>query len=305
MNVEGSIYSLAAEQGGVVRRDQILNAGLGRHKIDNRVKSGLWVPVSRHGYRLIDRDGARELARAAVAVLPTAVASHFSAALVHDLRRVSVEGVSVTVHAGTTHSFPGVRVFRCRDMLDRHFEDREGMRVTTLDRTAVDLAAVLTERHLEAVVDDLLSRRRTTVDDLERVLNDVARKGKPGTRSMRSVLKNRSGVDYRRSKLERRGIRILKQVGLPPFEVEYAIPWSTERRYDVAFPSAKLAIEWDSFRWHVEASTFQSDKERDREAMEHGWRILRFTWRDVTDNPDMVVATIRSVLTRAEFPSVG
>lgn len=305
MNAEASIYGLAAKQGGVVHRDQILEAGLSRHKIDNRVKSGLWTPVSRRGYRLIVCDGAIELVRAAVAVLPSAVASHFSAALVHGMDYVPVDDVSVTVHARTTHSFPGVRVFRCRDLLDRHFEDREGVRVTTLDRTVVDLAAVLSVRHLEVVVDDLLASRRTTIGGVEGVLDDVARKGKPGTRTMRSVLENRSAVDYRLSRLERQGIRILRQSGLVPFEVEYPIPWNNERRYDVAFVSAQLAIEWDSFRWHVQASAFQSDKERDREAIDHGWRILRFTWKDVTEHPDVVVATVRSVLTATGTVSMG
>jgi len=302
MNADADLYAVAANQGGVIRRSQALEAGLTRHQIDSRVKTSRWVVVARGGYRLIELVGETELVRAAATVLPSAVVSHFSAARIHGMSFVPTVHASVTVHASKTHKFSGVRVIRCRDMKSGHVEDWGGLSVTTVARTAFDLASELSRRHLAVIVDEALASRRTTLDELDDVLRDVARKGKPGVRAMRSVLEARTQSDQRQTKLEKIGLQILTNGGLPPFEVEYPIPWRPDRRYDVAFVAAQLAIEWDSFRWHSQESVFQSDRERDREAIEHGWHVLRFTWKDVTENPDMVLHSVRRLL---NHPSPG
>jgi len=302
MNADADLYAVAANQGGVIRRSQALEAGLTRHQIDSRVKTNRWVVVARGGYRLIELVGETELVRAAATVLPSAVVSHFSAARIHGMSFVPTVHASVTVHASKTHKFAGVRVIRCRDMKSGHVEDWGGLSVTTVARTAFDLASELSRRHLAVIVDEALASRRTTLDELDDVLRDVARKGKPGVRAMRSVLEARTQSDQRQTKLEKIGLQILTSGGLPPFEVEYPIPWRPDRRYDVAFVAAQLAIEWDSFRWHSQESVFQSDRERDREAIEHGWHVLRFTWKDVTENPDMVLHSVRRLL---NHPSPG
>jgi very-short-patch-repair endonuclease len=52
-------------------------------------------------------------------------------------------------------------------------------------------------------------------------------------------------------------------------------------------------VEGDSREWHGDEYTFQADRERDNLAQLAGWRILRFTWHDVTRKPDYVVSSIR------------
>lgn len=305
MNADAALCAVAATQGGVVRRDQALMMGMTRHQIDGRVKSGQWLPVARGGYRLIELMTATDLVRAAVTVLPSAVVSHFSAAQIHTISFAPIDRASVTVHSRTTHRFPGVQVFRCSDMRDSHVSESRGLPMTTVERTVVDLASVVSKHRLAVIVDDLLAARRTTLHQLDEVLEDVARKGKPGVRAMRSVLVERSGTASRQTKLEAVGELILRNSDLPSFKTEYPIPWHPDRRYDVAFVTAKLAIEWDSFRWHSQERVFQSDRERDREAMEHGWRVLRFTWRDVTDDPDSVVRTVNALLVTNTVHSPG
>jgi len=191
------------------------------------------------------------------------------------------------------------------DMKIGHVEDWGGLSVTTVARTSFDLASEVSQRRLAVIVDEALASRQTTLDELDDVLRDVARKGKPGVRSMRSFLVARTASEQRQTKLEKIGLQILRGGDLPLFEVEYSIPWRTDRRYDVAFVSAQLAVEWDSFRWHSQKSVFQSDRERDREAAEHGWRVLRFTWKDVTENPDSVLRSVQRIVARTDSPSWG
>jgi very-short-patch-repair endonuclease len=305
MNGEAELYSVAAEQGGVIRREQAIEAGLSRHQIDSRLKSSKWAAVSKGGYRLIALNGGLEIARAAAAVLPSAVVSHFSAAQVHMMSFVPIDRASVTVKSHTTHRFPGAEIFRCIDMRQQHIEDWRGLPVTTIERTVVDLASAVSLRHLAVIVDELLASRRTTLDALDGVLGDVAKKGKPGVRAMRSILEGRSGGRQRQTKLEALGARILRSAEFPRFEVEYPLPWDSDRRYDVAFVAAQLAIEWDSFRWHSQERMFRSDRERDRDAMEHGWIVLRFTWQDVTETPEKVESSVRRLLMQRSQPSAG
>jgi very-short-patch-repair endonuclease len=165
-----------------------------------------------------------------------------------------------------------------------------------LERTIIDLAAALSPRHLEFVVDDLLAEGRCEVADLRLVLDSVARRGKPGVATTRKLLDDRSPADENRTQLERAGHKLLDEGGFTGYESESLIPWAPDRRFDVAFPTDQVAIEWDSIRWHTQKRRFQTDRERDRLALEHGWRVLRFTWRDLHDDPNGVIETIRIVL---------
>jgi len=168
--------------------------------------------------------------------------------------------------------------------------------VTTLDRTVVDLAACLKPRHLGVVVDELLAGSRCEVGSMRDVLESVARRGRSGVATMRSVLEDRSNAPEGSSRLEKAGLELLRDAGFSGFALEFAIPWTLNKRFDVAFPDDRVAIEWDSRRWHTQAEAFQRDRERDREALAHGWRVIRFTWHDVHGSPSEVIDTIRAVL---------
>jgi very-short-patch-repair endonuclease len=64
----------------------------------------------------------------------------------------------------------------------------------------------------------------------------------------------------------------------------------------VAFPKAKLGIEVDGFAFHSSSEDFQHDRVRQNAIVLRGWQVLRFTWFDLTQNPDRVIALIRSAI---------
>jgi very-short-patch-repair endonuclease len=271
---------------------------MSRGQIERRLATGEWQRVSTGGYRLIKMAGRLNTVRAAVAILPHATVSHFSAAAVHDIPAVPTEVVSVTVHAQTTHTFPGVRVFRSLDLENSHRRKSGGLPTTTLERTVVDLAACLRPLHLGVVVDEVLASGRCEVADVRRVLETVARRGRRGVVVLRAVLDERSDGPIKASPLERKGLRLLEGAEMDGFSVEYTIPWTSNRRFDVAFVADQVAIEWDSRRWHTQKEAMRNDRERDRDALAHGWRVLRFTWEDVHGAQTDVIETIRTVLGR-------
>jgi hypothetical protein len=65
---------------------------------------------------------------------------------------------------------------------------------------------------------------------------------------------------------------------------------------DALFDGAKLIVEIDGWAYHSTLDCFQRDRERQNRLVAAGWTVPRFTWRDLTQNPDWVIATIRWLL---------
>lgn len=63
---------------------------------------------------------------------------------------------------------------------------------------------------------------------------------------------------------------------------------------DVAFLEIRLAVEVDGVARHSDVRRFQADRTKQNKLASAGWTVLRFTWRDLVDRPDDVVATIRT-----------
>jgi len=299
MHPETRIQTIAAQQGGVITRPQALSAGMTDRQIGYRVSTARWSRLSFGGYRTLDMHGRKNLMRAAISVLPGAVASHGSAAALHSLSHADTRFVSVSVHASSTHDFPGVVVHRTRDLAPEHVLAIDEMPTTSVARTIVDLAATTHPQRLHAIVSDAIASKRTTANEIDRVLTQVARRGRRGVVAARQEVEKWIGIPDDASALERAGSRLLADEVVEVWTTEYPIPRSSNRRFDVAFPNRRVAIEWDSRRWHTLAKAFESDRQRDAEALAHGWRILRFTWNDVHDRPRYVVDTLKAVLALA------
>lgn len=283
----------------MILRRQLIEAGLSEAQIKYRLKCGDWEPVSQRAYRVIELVGADHRLRAAMAVLPGAVMSHESAAEHHGIPLVERGRAVVTVHASTTHVFDGVTVHRVRDLVDGDVLTTPDGRVTTAARTLMDLAGVVKPDRLGRIVDQSLAGRLVCLEDLASVFARVARRGKKGTAAMRKILDARCDPEGEEaSALERRGLDVIRSAGLPPPVREHPTPWDSTRRFDLAYPEHRLAIEWDSRRWHGRFEDFDRDRRRDRLAAIHGWVVLRFTWDDVDQRPAEVVQQIRVLLRR-------
>ena len=68
---------------------------------------------------------------------------------------------------------------------------------------------------------------------------------------------------------------------------------------DFLWPEVRLVVEMDDFRTHGTRSAFESDRERDAWLVSQGYRVLRFTWRQLTGEPGKVVAVLKTLLAAA------
>ena len=287
---------LAVTQGGVIMRHQALELGFTPRQVVRRTSSGRWVPVKRGVYQLVQPRDRRDLMRTVLASWPGSVVSHDSAAVLHGFPFVTSDRLIVSHHTRTTHEYPGVEVRRTHDLDAWHVMRLEGVRVTTVARTVIDVAPDRSVRHMGAIVDRLVSDGVVDLFEIEAVLGSTGRRGKPGTVTMREVLEPRIGESQQGSALERRGRNLIAGAGLPLSVSEYPIPWTIGRRFDDAYPDRRIAIEWDSRRFHGQMASFDADRQRDRDAAMHGWMVLRFTWDDVQNHPNRVVETLRHLL---------
>ena len=186
---EARILRLAARSGGVCHRGDLIEAGVSANSIDRRVGTGQLKPVTRGVYvveSLSDDTTGLHVARLS---LPDDALSHESAGRLRKLAvRPAGEVVDVLVPNGCRRTVPGLRLHQTRTLT----EDDVGMvgpfRVTSLERTLVDLAGVLGRARLHHVVEDLVRSGRRTPGQLRWVLESFARRGVRGITKLRLIL---------------------------------------------------------------------------------------------------------------------
>jgi very-short-patch-repair endonuclease len=119
--------------------------------------------------------------------------------------------------------------------------------------------------------------------------------------------------DEIRSELERLLLRICRAAGLPEPAVNrwIVMPDVAAGGFEVDFcwPRQRLIVETDSRAHHDTDRAFENDPHRDRLLTMAGWRVVRFTYRDLTERRAEVAAQLRRLLTdrtpRAPAPAPG
>ncbi len=103
----------------------------------------------------------------------------------------------------------------------------------------------------------------------------------------------RSEDDLTRSELERIFRGLSRRHRLPQPEVN-----ARADRYEVDFlwRAQRVIVETDSWRHHGDRQAFERDRAKDAALQSLGFRVLRFTFRQVVRDGAAVVAALRSLL---------
>jgi len=194
---------------------------------------------------------------------------------------------------------PGIRVHRSRQfaLADRH--EIDGIAVTGIARTVLDLAAVVGPRRLDLAVDAVLRQRLLDWPELYSILVRHSAKGRDGCGRLRQLLEVRYGDSRIPDSAWNRMVgTLLLDAGLPEPTYEFEVCAQNEvlARVDLAYPRRKLAIELDSVRWHLNGSSVIEDPRRKNRLMMAGWRVLTFTWADYSERPHHLVDIVRRSL---------
>ena len=273
---------------GVVTLAQAMGAGLSKHAVNRRVRSGAWLRCAPGVYFVDDRpftDHAR--IRAAVwSYGESATASGLAAAWWQRLARFAPASVEVTVPRDSNgRCREGSRVRR-RDLIAADVVVDRGLRVTALPLTVVEAAA---RRDGGARILDSALQHNIELSSLWRA--HVRNKGRHGAPRARRMLT--AADEGARSAAERLLVQLLKSAGITGWVANLPVGGYC---VDVGFRAKKVALEADGFAFHSDAEAFQKDRVRQNHLMLLGWQVLRFTWLDLTEYPERVIAEIRRAI---------
>jgi very-short-patch-repair endonuclease len=194
------------------------------------------------------------------------------------------------IAAGRLRHRDGLVVHHTR-LAAEHVMTLQGIRVTTVLRTMLDLATVLTQRGLERAFEEaqVLSGLLPAAVAAEVMM----RTGHRGSRRLRAVLVGAVDPADVRSVLELRFLRMCAKHGLARPEVNKRLGrW----RPDFFWPAARVVVETDSWRHHRTAAKRLQDARKDASLCEMGLRVIRLRWVDVAEHPRTTADVLRQAL---------
>ena len=289
-----SVEEVATRQGGVISTRQLRALGVGSGAIKHRVATGRLHPVPEHrGVLFVGHaaKGPRTMLWAAhLAIGPESVLSHRSAAALHGVRPTSSAFVELTV-PGPSRRRAAIRVHRTTWLPSQDITTIDGLPVTTLERTLLDLGAVVGLRAVERAFDQAVVLDLVDMVETGRVLQEGA--ARPGAGRLRTVLaRDAVGTTVTQNGLEELMLALIRRAGLPEPACQHPV---LGYHADFAWPARRVIAEADG-RTHATAPGSVRDARRDVALQNAGWRVLRFPKREILGDPAYVAAALARAL---------
>ena len=154
-----------------------------------------------------------------------------------------------------------------------------GIPATSYARTLVDCTGRMSLGQIARALDAGLVRHDVTLWSVERSLSVLGQApGRHPSKLWTLLAERGSETKLGESRPELRVFRVLRAGGLPaPTQQHWVRIGSDKFRLDLAYPEAKVAIEYDGWETHSSRSSFDSDRRRDRLLQLDGWVVLRIT----------------------------
>ena len=299
--LERAIADKAGAQHGVLALRQLIELGMSASAVRSRVVAGrlhrVHAAVFAVGHARLTREG-RYMA-AVLACGPGAVLSHREAAALHRLRASTRSAIDVTSPRRTGRARDGIEVHGGATLLPRDVDTVDCIACTTVARTLLDLAEVVERRQVERACEQAEVLRVFDLLAVEDVLERAD--GRRGAPVLRSILAEQAlGSALTRRELEALFLELCRAAGLPRPEVNAWLPLEPIGvEADFLWRERRLVVETDGRETHCTTWAFERDRRRDQRLMLAGWRVVRFTWRQVVEEPARVAATVGSLLAQA------
>ncbi len=273
----------------MVGRGQLLRVGISSSAIARGVRSG-WLLVEHRGvYRVGHVAPSREATYLAAVMACGLGAVLFSLPAAH--LHVLLRGVppAPEVMTGTERRIRGVATKRSRSLHRRDTTRVHGIPVTTVARTLIDLAGVLSLDALALACHEAGVKHALTPRELAAALER-----KPNARGAGNLREVMSGeVKVTLSALEKEFLSLLAAEGLPAPATNKP---AGGRRVDCRWPENRLTVELDSYRFHSSRHAWERDRRREREAYARGDQFRRYTYGDVFERPGQMLSELRPLL---------
>ena len=287
-----ALAALAYRQHGVVSIEQLKKVGYSTSAVGRLAEARRLHSLDRSvyavGHTRLSLEG--RCFAAVFACGPGAVLSHHSAAWLHGLARWSPAPFHVTGPVARRPRLP-VRIHRARRLLDADRNHVEGIPVTTLPRTLLDLAAAVKFEQLEKLVERSEERE---VFDLRAVEELLARTvGHHGHARLRRAIALYKPSSFTRSGLEKRFLQLVIAAGLPQPRSNYV---EHGFELDCYWPEYRFVVELDVFETHGTRAAFERDRKRQEDLLLLGIGMTRVTGPRLEREPDEVIRRVARLL---------
>jgi very-short-patch-repair endonuclease len=277
-----------------VSREQLLAAGLSHAQIAARVASG-WL-IRRHSRVFaighVPRSRTSRWHAAVLALGATAVLSHRSAAALWGILGGAVP-TEITVAPGAGHRRRDGLIVHRSCLTADDITTRDGVRVTSLERTLRDLAAVSELWVVERAFEEAQVQHDLKPDPLAAVVLSHPRAR--GNAKLRAVLAEAVDPEAVRSILELRFLKLCAAHVIRRPLVNVAVgPWLPDFRWE----AEGVIVETDGVRFHRTAATRRRDAEKQAFLEGLGYEVSRVTWAEVAETPALVARRVTEALAR-------
>ncbi len=162
--------------------------------------------------------------------------------------------------------------------------------VTSPPRTLLDLATTRRD-DLDPALAEAFAKRLALRSEL---LSLSARHPRHrGAKQLRALGEDDRAPAHLRSEAEKRLLALVRRATLAEPEVNVRLgPYII----DFLWRAPRLVVEVDGYAFHSSRAAFERDRRRDADLTSRGFRVLRFTWRQIVDEPELVVARIAQAL---------
>ena len=309
LSIDERLGRFARAHDGIFTTDVATILGVSNKALRVRREKGQIELVHPHVHRFVGAPvTARQLLRAACWTLPSlTVVSHRSAAAMWGLDLPGDPVVEVSMNRPHAPDLDGVVLHRSADLANHHITELEGLFITTVARTLIDLGAVEKPWVVERALEVASSRRLVTIAEVRTLREELSKRGRNGVGIIGTILEQRGLADVDSdSVLESMFAKLWRDSGIDGLVFQYAVTVAGRQRFiDFAVPDLMIAFELKGYGRHSQWDVFKDDCVRAAELTLLGWQVIEFTWEDVATRPGYVVRVIREAIRQATVARSG
>jgi very-short-patch-repair endonuclease len=229
---------------------------------------------------------------AAVLACAPAVASHAAAGWIWGLLRYAPGNFDLTAPSKRRRK-AGFRVHSAA-LAPQDLTEQEGIPVTSVARTKLDLAATLSRRRLDGVLERSEELGLFDLGPIEEVLSRTGHHR--GAKPLREALKiYRPDPTFTRSGLEERFLALVKETRLPTPSMNLNV---IGLELDAYWEAERFAVELDVYETHGTRGAFERDRLREEDLLMAGIEAIRITGPRLKHEPQQVMERLGKHLTR-------
>ena len=274
------LSGLAGRQHGVVAIGQLSELGFSRHVVDRLVRDGHLIRLHR-GVYAVGHDRLTVRGRWMAAVLACgdgAVLSHRAALALWELIPAPGGEIDVSAAGRSRRRVAGVRFHGLRHL---HPDDHtliDGIPVTSLPRALLDHAPALHPQRLRTLLEQAQHRGLFNLLAFEALLTRTT--GHHGTGALRAALAQlRDEAPWTQSELERRFLEFVRDHDLPEPQTNVTVDGVC---VDCYWPAQNLIAELDSYAFHTNRRSFETDRRRQITHTRAGRHTIHITQHMIT-----------------------